>query len=131
MASDAKAIAKAISDQHLKFGVGQIEFWGAAAVRPNDVVYPIVSATADGDKLVIAFEDAGDGGGPITVHAPTGFKQDQRSITIQGAARITWTAYKGAAWDAVLAGNKVKLTAPATGTHERDAGESPALHLVG
>ena len=131
MPSDAKTIAKAISAKHLKFGAGQIEFWGAAAVRPNDVVYTIVSATADGDKLVIAFEDAGDGGGPITVFAPNGFKSDERSITIQGAARITWTAYRGATWDAVLAGQKVKLTAPATGTHERDAGKSPALHLVG
>jgi hypothetical protein len=130
MPSDAQSIAHAINQRHKGFAAGRIELWGAAAVRPNDVVYVITGARAVGNRLDLELEDAGDGGGPISVFDPAGFSGDDGELVLQTASRVAWTVYKGAVWDAVVHGASVRLAGPGGGgTHDRPTADTPALHI--
>lgn len=54
--SQAQTIADEIN-KSLKGKAGTVEIWGLMPVRPDDSVYQVASAKAEGNRLDIAFDD--------------------------------------------------------------------------
>lgn len=125
MSTEAERIANAIAAKHLKFSAGQIEVWGAAAVRPNDQTYVVVGARASGAQVELQLEVQGSRVGPLVIHDPAGFSADDERITIEGASRITLKPVL----DARHSAGHVEMTG-ASGTHQRTTGGKPALLLT-
>ena len=125
MSTESTSIADAITAKHLQFGAGQIEVWGAAAVRPNDQTYVIVSARASDNRVELQLEVQGIKVGPLTIHDPAGFSVTDERITIQDASRVT----PNRVLDARNSAGQVEMTG-SSGTHRRTADGKPALLLV-
>ena len=130
MTSKAQEIAQAIGQSFTKFGVGEIELWGVAAVRPNDYEYELVSAKADGARLDLRFAEAmagyndeGEKGSTLSVWDPDGFKKTERGLEIAQASRVKWTV-----WDLANKAGKLEVKGPGE-TSSRSAGKKPALAL--
>ena len=104
------------------FEAGTIQLWGLDAVRPEDLVYEIVSSSLAGGTLELKLGALG-GEVILTIHSPEGIAAAKDAVTIAKATRIQFEE-----WDATRKGAAVSVQHAKLGHFEKPAAE-PALRL--
>ena len=104
MADQAKAIADGINAALQGFRAGGFHFWDVLPVQPNDWMYLLQRASAEGSRLDLHLVD---GQGPdagkdksatvISVFDPADYSRDEGGFRIKTATRIQWGATEVAA----------------------------------
>lgn len=104
------------------FEAGTIQLWGLDAVRPEDIVYEVVSSALAGGKLELKL---GVEGGEVllTVWAPEEIVATKDAVTIGRAARIVFEE-----WDVSRKGEGVSVEHAKLGHFDKPAA-GPALRL--
>jgi len=122
MGNDAAQAASDLNKQK-GFSSGTIELWGIMAVRPEDVVYELKGAKAQGDQVEVELDAQGTKV-VMTITGAEGVKAGKGFVSIEKASRIRFEE-----WDVKADGKKLSVQHAKTGANTKDQPKSPALLL--
>ena len=84
--TEAARIAERIQRQIPALKQGTLRFWGQWFGRPHDNLHTVTGASADGDSLLVTFDE----GETLLVVQPADAIVDEATFTIGGAASVRW-----------------------------------------
>jgi hypothetical protein len=84
--TNAEILANRLSKQLPRVKSGTLRIWGEWFGRPYDNVHTITTAVAQGDTLIISF----DQGETLTIESPDKAAFDQNRFQIGIASRVRW-----------------------------------------
>lgn len=124
--ADAGPIATQV-DSHRGESTGNFRFWDVLPVRPNDWMWRIVGARAQGNRLDVILVDGMDDEAldpktsvTISVWDPEGYSKNQNGFSVANASRATFGDC-----DVNVAGHELRIDRQ--GTNRRPLPNLPAL----
>jgi len=84
--TDAEIVADRLSMRLPNIKSGTLRIWGEWFGRPYDNIHTITAAIAEGDRLVISF----DQGETLIIESPNNAAFDQGKFQITTASRVRW-----------------------------------------
>jgi hypothetical protein len=130
--SNAATMAEEIDKKAKGLKAGTVEVWGVQPVRPDDWLFVIVGAKAEGERLDLLIDDKTQGDGPpaapgltLSIWDPTGLHAGKKKIEIASASKVSW----GKSFSAVKKGDKLEVSAGPQKSQPRDMPPGPALVL--
>jgi len=84
--TDAEQIATRIQQSLPRIKRGTLRLWGVWFGRPYDNVHTIVDASAQGDTLIVCFDE----GEVLYVSSPHDWSVNQHDCRVKTAGRVRW-----------------------------------------
>lgn len=109
------------------FKLGAAYLWGVAPFRPDDDVFEILGAAADGNRVQLRLRQSSTSAElTVSLFDPGKLKSIEEEIRISNASKIAWGTSREASTD----GDAVTMTIDGKAANPVPRGANPALKLV-
>ncbi len=130
--SNAETMADEINKKAKGLKAGTVEVWGIQPVRPDDWLFVLVGAKAEGDRLDLLIDDKTQGEGAaaepgltLSIHEPQGLRASKKKLEVASASKVAW----GKDFAAAKKGEKLEVSSGSQKNQPRDLPAAPALTL--